>query len=104
MIRMSSGRETLYAVVVVAFERSDGRVIGTFVHGSHGSPDQTGIERSRNRFMKEMREQRGREAELDSVVVVPLQELAGQWIERVDPKTPTVLKSGPKTGGPFLFR
>jgi hypothetical protein len=103
MIRMSNGRETLHAVVVVAFQRSDGRVVGTFVHGSHGSPDQTGIERSRDRFMKEMREQRGREAELDSVVV-PLQELGGRWIERVDTKTRAVVKSGPKTGGPILFR
>jgi hypothetical protein len=103
MIRMSNGRETLYAVVIVVFQRSDGRVIGTFVHGSHGSPDQTGIERSRDRFMKEVREHRGREAELDSVVM-PLEELAGRWIERVDSKTRTIVKSGPKTGGPLLFR
>ena len=103
MIRMSNGRETLHAVVVVVFQRSDGRVIGTFVHASHGGPDQSGIEPSRDRFMKEMREQHGREAELDSLVV-PLQELAGRWIERIDPKTRTIVKSGPKTGGPLLFR
>jgi hypothetical protein len=103
MIRMSNSRETLHAVVVVVFQRSDGRVIGTFVRGSHGSPDQTDIERSRDRFMKDVREQHGREAELDSVVV-PLHELAGRWIKRVDPKTRSVVKSGPKTGGPILFR
>lgn len=100
---MSNAREALHADVVVVFQRSDGRVIGTFVHGSRESPDPTDLERSRDRFMKELQEERGREVELDSVVV-PLQELAGRWIARVDPKTHKIVKSGPTTGGPILFR
>lgn len=99
---MSRDCENLHAVIVVVFQRSDGRVIGTFVHGSRGGPDPTGTERSRNRFMKEMREQRGPDTALDSVLV-PLQELAGRWIERVDPKTLTIVKGGPKTGGLILL-
>ena len=45
--------QPLDAVVIVAFQRSDGRVVGTFVHGSHG-PDPAGVERSRDRLMREM--------------------------------------------------
>ena len=102
MILLSKDRKTLHAVVVVAFQRADGRVIGTFVHGSYNGPDHAGVERSRDRFMKEMREHRSGDADLD-FVLVPLQELAGRWVQRVDPKTRTVVKSGPKTGGPILW-
>ena len=99
---MSNTRESLHAVVAVVFRRSDGFVIGTFVHGSRGGPDPAGVESSRQRFLKETRERRGGDEDVDSVLV-PLEELAGRWIERIDPTTRTALKSGPRTGGPVVF-
>lgn len=93
MIRMSKGPgdDTLYAVVIVAFERTDGRVVGTFVHGSHHRPDPDGVKRSRNRFLKELKEGLAGAADLD-VIEIPLQELEGAWIERIDPSSRRVIK------------
>ena len=92
----------LHAVVVVAFQRSDGRVVGTFVHGSDG-PDPAGAERSRERFMGEMQAHLGQGADLDSILV-PLQELGGGWVHRVDPQTRTVVPSAPRHRGPAVLR
>ena len=96
MVRMSKGPrgETLHAVVLIAFERANGRVAGSFVHGSHEGPDEAGIERSRDRFMKELRERMGGEADLD-VLQVPLSELEGCWIERVDAASRSIVKAAP---------
>jgi hypothetical protein len=102
MTGMSKDRETLHAVVIVVFRRKDGHVIGTFVHGSHGRPDPVAAEHSCERFMKEMRAQHRADADLDSLLV-PLSELEGRWIKHVDPNTRTIVKSGPKTGGPVVF-
>ncbi len=87
MIRMSKGPkgETLQAVVIVAFDPSSGRVHGSFVHGSHGGPDEAGIERSRERFLGELRRRVG-SVSLD-VLQYPLDDLKGGWAERVDLET-----------------
>ena len=53
-----------------------------------------GIERSRERFMQELRERMGGDADLD-MVEVPLGELEGGWIERVDPVSRSVVKGTP---------
>jgi hypothetical protein len=57
MIRMSKGptNEPLRAVVIVAFDTSNGQVHGTFVHGYHGELDAAGIRRSRDRLLSELR-------------------------------------------------
>jgi hypothetical protein len=88
MISMSKGRkgEALHAVVIVAFDRANGRVHGTFVHGSLGGPDDAGVKRSRERLMMDLRDRLGGAADLDTVQL-PLDELKENWIERVDPAT-----------------
>lgn len=88
MIAMSKGRkgEALHTVVVVAFDQANGRVHGTFVHGSLGSPEEADVKRSRERFMTELRVRLGDDADLDTVQL-PLDELKESWIERVDPAT-----------------
>ena len=93
MISMSKGRkgETLHAVVVVAFDRANGRVHGTFVHGSLGDPEEAGVKRSCERFMTELRERLGGDADLETVQF-PLDELKTSWIERVDPVTRKPIK------------
>jgi len=57
MIRISQGPngQALHAVVIVAFDLVNGRVHGTFVYGSHGTPDRVGVERERDRFLAELR-------------------------------------------------
>jgi hypothetical protein len=87
MIRMSQARkgEALHTVVIVAFDRVSGRVHGTFVHGSHGTPDRAGVERDRERFVAELRGRLGG-AELDTVEL-PFDQLERGSIERIDPRT-----------------
>jgi hypothetical protein len=99
MIRMSKGRgaETLHAVVIVAFERTTGRVVGSFVHGSHDGPDEAGVTRSRDRLMKELKAGLGTDADLDAVQI-PLLELEQGWIEHVDLTKRTLVRSSPHAG------
>jgi hypothetical protein len=93
MIRMSKGPgdDTLHSIIIVAFERTNGCVVGTFVHGSHHRPDPAGIKRSRDRFLNELMGGPAGATDLD-VVEIPLQELEGTWIERIDPSTRKVVK------------
>ena len=88
MIRMSKSptNETLHAVVIVAFDTSSGRLHGTFVHGSYGGPDATGVRRSRERLLEDLRGRAASGVTLDAIEH-PLAELGDGWIEHVDPKT-----------------
>jgi hypothetical protein len=99
MIRMSKGKgaETLHAVVIVAFERTNGRVVGGFVHGSYDGPDEAGVTRSRDRLMEELKAGLVGDTDLD-VVEIPLHELEQGWIERVDPTKRKLVKSSPHAG------
>jgi hypothetical protein len=94
MIAMSKNRygEAFAALVTVAFHRGTGKVLGTFVHGSHGAPDEAAANRDGERFIAELRERLGAHADIDSVRVSQ-HELEGAWVERVDPKTRKVIKT-----------
>jgi hypothetical protein len=88
MIRMS-GRPndgTLQVTVLVAFDRSNGRVHGSFVYGAYGEPDQAGVQRSLERLLHELSKRAGSGVSLDSVQY-SLEDLREGWIEQVDPKT-----------------
>lgn len=97
MIKMSKSptNETLHAVAIVAFDTSNGRVHGTFVHGSCGEPDEAGIRRSRQRLLSELRDRTGGSVMLDAIEQ-PLAEFGHGWIEQVDPETrkPVIRHSG----------
>jgi len=87
MIRISQGPngQALHAVVIVAFDLVNGRVHGTFVYGSHGTPDRVGVEGERDRFLAELRGHHSG-VELDTVDL-PLEQLQRGSIERIDPRT-----------------
>jgi hypothetical protein len=93
MIRLSRGLqgELRHTVVIIAFDRASGKVRGTFVHGSYGGPDPAGVERSRIRFVGEMKD-RHRGIDIDTVLL-PLDALSGAPIERIDLTTRSPVRS-----------
>jgi len=98
MFAMTKTRDSaaMRGVVVVAFERGSGRVRGTYVHGSLGSTDEAGAKRGGEEFVGKLIRQLGGAVELDTIQV-PLEELQGTWVERVDTATRKVVKAAPKT-------
>ena len=92
MIKMSGGPsgEPFSAVVIVAFDSKKGDVYGTYVHAYHGETDEVGVERSREKLLKDVRGRPGGCADIE-LVQVRLAELEEGWIERVDPTTRTVV-------------
>jgi hypothetical protein len=79
-------REVLHAIVTIAFDTKTGHVRGTFVDGYYGTQDSTGIDSRRRRFIAELQGRLGNTIVLDSIQV-PLDDLKGSYIERVDAKT-----------------
>jgi hypothetical protein len=98
MLAMTKTRDSaaMRGVVVVAFERASGRVRGTYVHGSLGSADEAGAKRGGEEFVGKLAKVLGGAVELDSIQV-PLEELQGTWVERVDTATRKVVKVAPKS-------
>jgi hypothetical protein len=98
MFAMTKTRDSaaLRGVVVVAFERASGRVRGTYVHGSLGDTDEASAKRGGEEFVGKLAKKLGAAVELDTIQL-PLEELQGTWVERVDPATRKVVKVAPKT-------
>jgi hypothetical protein len=96
MIAMSKSPyvEVLEGVVLVAFNRATGRVHGTYVHGSLGVPDEPGLKRGGEEFVKKLKARLGGKVELDTIRL-PLDEVKDTWIEPVDPATRKPIKSAP---------
>lgn len=93
MFTMTKTRDSMAmrGVVVIAFERANGRVRGTYVHGSLGSADEAGAKRGGEEFARMLGNKLGGAVELDTIQV-PLEELRGTWVERVDTATRKVVK------------
>jgi hypothetical protein len=93
MVNLSKGPhgEIPWSVVIVAFDRTSGRVHGTFVHGSLDTADQAGVSRSRERLIAAVIDHPGRDRTRIETVEVPLGELPPGAIERVDPVTRKVV-------------
>jgi hypothetical protein len=72
-------------VLIIAFNPTNGRVHGTFAHGSYGE-DEAGVARSRKRFLAELRNSLGAEAKIDAIELRHDQMPEGS-IKFVDPKT-----------------
>jgi hypothetical protein len=94
MISMTKGRsqDAFHAVVLVAFDRTTGRVHGTFVHGSLGGPpNEADVQRS-DRFLADLSARLGGGIDLD-VLRLPLEELKEAWVDSVDPGTRMPIES-----------
>ena len=105
MIKMSrspSG-EAFSAVVIVAFDRTKGHVHATYVHGFEGDTDKGGVERARERLLKDLGGRFGSCADIE-LVQLPLNELEDGWIERVDPTTRNVVVRRGRDVGTDLTR
>jgi hypothetical protein len=98
MFAMTKTRDTaaMRGVVVVRFECASGRVRGTNMHGSMGSTDEAGAKRGGEEFVGKLAKQLGGAVELDTIQV-PLEELQGTWVERVDTATRKVVKVSPRS-------
>ena len=92
MVNLSKGPhgETLRTVVIVAFDRVNGRVHGTFVHASLDT-DEAGVARSRERLIAVVIDHPERHRTQIETLEVPLRELPAGAIERVDPVTRKVV-------------
>ena len=88
MIRISKGPggEGFHQTALVAFDRTSGKVYGTFVHASLQKEDAVEISRSRERFLADLQShpERGR-AQIE-VLQLPLHELPSGSFDRVDPQ------------------
>jgi len=92
MIKVSRGSSNvpLSMVVIVAFDPTKGDVYATYGHAYHGESDETGVERGREKLLKDVLGRLGRNANIE-LVQIQLSDLEGGWIERVDPTTRTVV-------------
>ena len=82
--------DSLQNLVLVAFERSTGKVRGIFVHGSIGPPADAELERSRRHLISDV--VRGLQAapELE-ILEIPAETIGRATIERVDVATRRVI-------------
>ena len=74
-----------YTVLIIAFNRSNGRLLGTFAHGSYGE-DEAGVARSRERLLAELQNSLGAKTKIDTIELRHDQLPEGS-IKSVDPKT-----------------
>jgi hypothetical protein len=91
-ITKSSKADKLHGVVVVAFDRANGQVRGTYVHGSLGGADEAGVKSEGAQFVAKLKTRLGGKVELDTIQL-PLEELKDAWVERVDLATRKAVKS-----------
>lgn len=71
-------------VALIAFDRQDGRILATFVHGSVGEPDAMAVARRRKRLANEVAAQCGDQP--FDILEMPLRDFpALGTIDRVDP-------------------
>ena len=92
MIKMSGGPsgEAFSAVVIIAFDPTNGDIHATYTHGYYGETDEAEIERSRETLLKDVRRRLGICDNVE-LVQVRLDELEGSWIDRVDPTSGSVI-------------
>ncbi len=80
-------------VVIVAFDRTTGRVHGTYAHSFHGAADAAAVRRNTLRLVNELAGTAGAET-LDTVEIAA-DRLRDRVIERVDPRSREVVTRRP---------